>query len=461
MSATALSFGGHARAMLVLSVPLVGSHLAHALIGLTDTVMLGWYSIEALAAGVLANSFFFTLFVVGSGFSHAVMPMVASAASADDPTQIRRVTRMGLWLSVLAGAVLMPIMWWSSPILRLLGQDADIADLAQVYLRIAGWGMFPALLVMVLKSYLAALERAQVIFWVTVFGGVGNALANWALIFGNWGFPELGIAGAAIATLLNHLLMLLGLCLFITRTLPEHFLFQRLWRPDWEAFRDVYRLGWPIGLTHLAESGLFTATALMVGMIGTLQLAAHGIAMQITSTMFMVHIGLSQAATVRAGRAFGRGDVSGLLLGGKAALLWSLAMIGFTMTLFLGMPEPLIRLFLSPDEPQAQAIITMGVSLMAVAALFQLADGMQVMAMGLLRGVQDTRAPMIRAVVSYWAIGMPVGYGLGFWTPLAEIGVWLGLVAGLSCAALLLLHRFWVQRQWLQRTRPDPHNKNS
>ena len=134
-----------------MGVPLAGSHLAHAAVGLTDTIMLGWYSVETLAAGVLASSLFFTLFVVGSGFSQAVMPMVASASSAGDPTQIRRVTRMGLWLSVLAGAVLMPVMWWSEPILRLLGQDAEISALAQTYLRIAGWSMFPALLVMVLK----------------------------------------------------------------------------------------------------------------------------------------------------------------------------------------------------------------------------------------------------------------------------------------------------------------------
>ena len=177
MSVSALSYVQHARAMLVLGVPLVGSQLAHAIIGLTDTVMLGWYSIEALAAGVLGTSFFFTLFVVGSGFSLAVMPMVASAASANDPTQIRRVTRMGLWLSVLAGAVIMPIFWWSETLLRLLGQDPEIATLAQTYLRIAGWSIFPALLVKVLQSYLAAQERASVIFWITVVGGIGNGLS--------------------------------------------------------------------------------------------------------------------------------------------------------------------------------------------------------------------------------------------------------------------------------------------
>lgn len=452
MSVSALSYVQHARAMLVLGVPLVGSQLAHAIIGLTDTVMLGWYSIEALAAGVLGTSFFFTLFVVGSGFSLAVMPMVASAASANDPTQIRRVTRMGLWLSVLAGAVIMPIFWWSETLLRLLGQDPEIATLAQTYLRIAGWSIFPALLVKVLQSYLAAQERASVIFWITVVGGIGNGLANWVLIFGKWGFPELGIAGAGIATLLNQSLMLLGLCHYIVRKFPEHVLFQRLWRPDWEAFRSVYRLGWPIGLTHLAESGLFTSTALMVGWIGTLQLAAHGIAMQITSTMFMVHLGLSQAATVRAGRAFGAHDLSGLFRGGQVAFIMSLTMIAFTMALFLTFPEALVGLFLDPSEVNRTEIIQIGIGLMAVAALFQLADGTQVMAMGLLRGVQDTKIPMVMAAVSYWAIGLPAGYVLGFWTPLAEIGVWLGLVFGLFCASGLLIYRFSFQRNWLEST---------
>ncbi|MAV47839.1 MAG: MATE family efflux transporter [Alphaproteobacteria bacterium TMED89] len=451
MSVTEMSYGRHARGLLALGVPLAGSQLAHAAVGLTDTIMLGWYSVETLAAGVLATSFFFTLFVVGSGFSLAVMPMVASANSANDPVQVRRITRMGLWLSFLAASGLMPLMWWSEPILRLLGQDPEIAALAQDYLRIAGWSMFPALLVKVLQSYLAALERAQVILWITVLGGVGNALANWALIFGNWGFPELGIIGAAIATLLNQCLMLAGLCLYAVRILPEHALFQRLWRPDWEAFQEVYRLGWPIGLTHLAESGLFTAAALMMGWLGTLQLAAHGIAMQITSTAFMVHIGLSQAATVRAGQAYGLGDVTGLLRGGRMAFTLSLGMIGLTLMLFLGIPELLVGLFLDPNEPNRAEIIQVGVGLMAIAALFQLADGTQVMAMGLLRGVQDTRTPMVMAALSYWVLGMPAGYVLGFWTPLEEIGVWAGLVAGLFCASALLLHRFWLHRAWYKR----------
>ncbi len=286
--------------------------------------------------------------------------------------------------------------------------------------------------------------------WVTIVGAFGNALANWVLIFGNWGFPEMGIAGAAFASTINYSLMLAGLCLYAVRVFPEHALFQRLWRPDWEALRRVFQLGWPIGLTHLAESAMFAASAIMMGWVGTLPLAAHGIALQLASTTFMVHIGLSQAATVRAGRAFGRGDLDGLLRGGQVGFMLALAMVVLTMAAFLGMPETLISLFLDPADPDRLTIITIGVGLLAMAALFQLADGTQAMAVALLRGVHDTRVPMIQAAVSYWLVGLPTSYVLGFWTPLGAIGIWLGLVAGLSCAAVLLLRRFWWQRFWMQ-----------
>ena len=450
MSQSMMSYRQHARAMLLLGIPLIGSHLAQAAVGLTDTVMLGWYDVEALAAGVLATSFFFMLFVLASGFSFAVMPLVASASSAGDPVQIRRVTRMGLWLSIAFAILLFPLMWWSGRILLLLGQEPVIAELAQTYLRIAGFGLLPALLVMVLKSYVAAQERAGIVLWVTIVGALGNALANWVLIFGNWGFPEMGIAGAALASTVNYSLMLAGLCFYAVRVFPEHALFQRLWRPDWEALRRVFQLGWPIGLTHLAESAMFAASAVMMGWVGTLPLAAHGIALQLASTTFMVHIGLSQAATVRAGRAFGRRDVDGLLRGGQVGFMLALAMVVLTMAAFLGMPETLISLFLDPADPDRFTIITIGVGLLAMAALFQLADGTQAMAVALLRGVHDTRVPMIQAAVSYWLVGLPTSYVLGFWTPLGAIGVWLGLVAGLSCAAVLLLRRFWWQRFWMQ-----------
>ena len=314
----------HARATLALGLPLIGSHVAQFVLHLTDTVMLGWYGVLPLAAGVLGASSFFTIFVLGSGFAKAVMPMVAAANSQDDVTQVRRVARMGLWLSILFAMLTYPVFWWSGAILLALGQEEEVSALAQDYLRIAGLGMAPALLVMVLKSYLSALERTQVVLWVTVAAVPLNVALNWALIFGNWGAPELGVAGSAIATVAVQLasLLMIGLYAGFLPALAKYSLFQRFWRPDWPGFKAVFRLGWPMGLTGLAESGLFQASALMMGWIGAKELAAHGIALEITALAFMVHLGLSNAVTVRGGQAWGAGDWTALRQGnpGPSAL---------------------------------------------------------------------------------------------------------------------------------------------
>ncbi len=438
-----MSYGQHTRALSVLGLPLIGGHLAQFAIGLTDTVMLGWYGAAALAAVTLAGSFFFTLFIMGGGFAWAVMPMVASFHAEGDETSLRRATRMGMWLSMIFAACALPVFWWSSPVLQALGQDPDLAMAAQGYLRIAGWGIVPALLVMVIKSYLAALERTQIVLWISLLSAVANGLANYALIFGNWGAPELGLQGAAIASLATHLISLIGVIWYAVRALPEHRLFQRLWRLDPEMFARVFNLGWPISLTSLAETGLFVASALMMGWLGTIPLAAHGIAITLASGTFMVHLGISNAATIRAGNAYGRRDVNHMARGGRTAIVLSLVMSALTVLVFLTVPEFLIDGFLDAGEPARDQIMAIGVGLLAMAALFQLVDGAQVIALGLLRGVQDTKVPMIIAAFSYWGIGMPCSYVLGFVADMGAIGVWLGLVIGLAVAAVLLMIRFW------------------
>lgn len=438
-----LSYPQHARAVLVLGLPLIASHLAQFAIMLTDAVMLGRYSVEALAAEVLAHGFFFLFFVVGSGFAWAVMPMVAAAAGSGETAQVRRVTRMGLWLSIFFAVAVQPFLWWSGPILGLLDQDPVLSGMAQDYLRILGPGLMPALMVMVLKSYLAAQERTRAVLLVTLAALPLNVALNWLLIFGNAGAPEMGIRGAAVASLVVNALSFVALAIYAIRATPEHAIFQRFWRPDPEAFGQVFRLGWPIGLTSLAEAGLFTASSLMMGWVGTLQLAAHGIALQITAAVFMVHVGLSNAATVRAGRAHGAGDTSHLRRGGLVVVVVSALLAGATVLLFLALPEPLISVFLAPDDPQRGAVIAVAVSLLAAAALFQFADAAQVVALGLLRGVQDTRVPMVMAAVSYWIVGVPAGYVLCFHTPLGGVGIWLGLALGLALAGVMMMARFW------------------
>jgi len=442
-SSRVMSYPQHVRAITILGLPLIGGHLSQFAIGMTDTVMLGWYGIDALAAITLASSYFFTLFIMGAGFAFAVMPMVASFNAEGDEINLRRATRMGMWLSIIFAVMVMPLLWWSSGVLQAFGQDQQISDAAQRYLRVAGWAMFPALLAVVIKSYLAALERTQIVLWISLASAGINGLANYALIFGNWGAPELGLQGAAIASLSTQILVLAGVVAYAVLVLPQHALFQRLWRLDPEMFGRVFRLGWPISLTGLAESGLFVASALMMGWLGTVPLAAHGIAITMASATFMVHLGLSNAATIRAGNAFGRQDPDHLARGGSTAIALSLVMSMVTIVVFVTMPEPLINAFLDSADPAKEQIISIGIALLAMAALFQLVDGAQAIALGLLRGVHDTKAPMAIAAISYWVVGIPCSYLLGFVFNFGGVGVWTGLVTGLAFAAVLLMARFW------------------
>lgn len=438
-----MSYPAHARAVTTLGLPLVGGHLAQIAIGVTDTVMLGWYGVDALAAVTLASSYFFVLFLMGAGFAFAVMPMVATFDAEDDEISIRRVTRMGLWLSLAYAVVIMPFMIWSEALLLLMGQTETVAADAQNYLRIAGYGMFPWLVAMVVKSYLAALERTQVVFWIAVLTTLCNGLINYALIFGNWGAPELGIAGAATASLVTQAIGMVGIVAYALYVLPHHQLFVRFWKADWEMLSRVFRLGVPIGFTGLSETGLFAATAVMMGWLGTVPLAAHGIALQCASITFMLHLGISNVATIRAGNAYGRGDRDHLARGARVVFIMSLITAVLTSVVFLVWPEPLVLVFMQSSEPARDQIVAIGVGLLAMAALFQLVDGAQAIALGLLRGVQDTTVPMFIAAISYWVVGMPCSYIFGFVLGYDGIGVWMGLVLGLACAAILLSARFW------------------
>jgi len=445
MQAVATTKRAHARAIFKLGMPLILSNLAQYAIHMTDALMLGWYSVSALAAVTLAGTFFFLTFIVGSGFAQAITPLVAAAAESGDDQQVRRATRMGLWLSVIYGAVMMVPFFWAESFLIAIGQDPQVSALAQDYLYIVAFSMIPALLVMAFKSFLVALEHTAIILWSTIGTAILNGLLNYALIFGNWGAPELGIQGAAIASLSLTTLNVVVLLIYALVRTPQFRLLQNVFAPDKEVMARVFALGWPIGLTALAEGGLFSASAVMIGLLGPLPLAAHGIAIQLASMTFMIHIGFSQAATVRAGRALGRRDEAGLRRGGIIVIAMSAVLAVLTMIIFLAVPEPLVSVFIDPEEPARDAVLALGISFIAVAGLFQVVDALQVMALGLLRGVQDTQVPMIMAAFSYWGIGLPVSYVLAFPLGLDGVGIWLGLVVGLSIAAVLLLWRFWAR----------------
>ena len=432
------------RSLLVLGLPLVGSQVAQFAVHTTDTLMLGWYSVLALAQVTLGAQIFFITFITTSGFAFAILPMVAKSMAEGDPQSARRTTRMGLWLSTIAAGFLFLPMWFSAPILESMGQDTVVAQGAQDYLRIAAFGLWPALWGLVLRSYLSALEHTGVVLWVSLGVLVVNTLINYALIFGYWGMPELGLQGAAIASVIAVSLSLIGFVIYIQIYFPEQAMFARFWRFDRLATLAVTRLALPISATALAESGLFAASAFMMGWLGHLELAAHGIVLQLAALSFMVHLGLSQAGTVRVGQAFARGDWTAVQR--TAAVTMGLSTLAAIIAIFffLATPQILISAFLDTEDVLASDILRIGTLLLIVAAMFQFVDAAQVVALSLLRGLQDTKMPMLIAAVSYWLVGLPISYILGFAMGYKEVGIWLGLVFGLGVAAVLLWARFCV-----------------
>nr|WP_321508418.1 MATE family efflux transporter [uncultured Celeribacter sp.] len=434
----------HAKQILLLGLPLAGSQIAQFAVHMTDVIMMGWYGLDELAALVLASGFWFLLFIFLAGFAFAVMPLVATASGQGDTTTVRRATRMAIWLSVIAAVVIYPIFGFSARVLETLGQQPHIAAMARPFLVIAGIEMVPALIVAVFRSYFSALERTRVVL-VAVVGAVAvNALLNYMLIFGNFGMPELGVVGAAIASLIVNLLMVAVLAIYAQIATPENDLFRNPFKPDWAMFRTVFRMGVPIGLTSVTEVGMFNAAALMMGWIGTASLAAHGIAMQLTSLAFMTQIGLSQAGTIRVGNALGRRDEADLRKGAKVVVFLSLLMATLSTVFFLLFPDLLVGLFIAPDEPARQEVLAIGGVLVAFAALMQFSDGGQVVAISLLRGLHDTAVPMWFAGLSYWGIGLPASYLCAFILDFGAGGIWMGFIIGLTIAWALMSHRFWV-----------------
>ncbi len=441
------SWARHIRATIALAIPLIGSQLAMIAMAVTDTVMIGWLGAEALAASVLGTQAFFLVYIFGGGFAQAVMPIAASAEGNGDVRGVRRSVRMGLWVMALYSVAMMPLLWNIEPILRALGQQPDTARVAGDYMHVAQWSLPPALMVMALRSYLAVVGRAWVALAIVVVGVACNGLLNWVLIFGNLGAPAMGVVGAGLATTLTNFVMA-ALILGYTAgaaALRRYELYVRFWRPDWVAFREVLRLGWPIGATIIAEVSLFSASSIMMGWIGTVPLAAHGIALQIASVAFMIPLGIGSAGTVRVGVAFGRDDRANLGRAGYTALgLGALIALG-SAGLFWILPERIVGLYLDDAAPGSAEVLGYAVPLLLVAAAFQMFDSLQAVANGLLRGLKDTRVPMVIAVFSYWGVGMPVAWAFAFPLDLGGVGIWTGLALGLAVAAVLLSARFMLR----------------
>ncbi len=439
------------RATLALAWPLMLANLTMQLIQATDVVLLGWLGPKELAAAALALSLSFGMILFALGVLTASSPMIASALGErfNAVRDVRRTFRQSLWAAALMTVPTLIVLWNAEPIILAFGQEPELARLAAWFLKGYTWVIPPWMLFQVMRNFVSAMERPR---WVLVISAAGiplNALVSWALIFGKLGLPELGLIGGGIGSAIVWTAMALALFTVIVtdRQFRRFHLFGRFWRPDWPRFRQLFRLGGPIGLTMGFEGGVFSAAAYLMGLFGAPSVAAHQIALQIAATTFMIPLALGQAATVRVGLAYGRRDASGIALAGWTAFALSTAFMALMATLMFLFPRDLITLFLD-DTPANATVISLGVSFLMIAALFQIVDGWQVVAAGMLRGIHDTRVPMIFALFGYWAIGLGVGIALAFSMEWRGIGIWTGLAAGLGVVAVLMLLR-WARRDRL------------
>lgn len=448
-------WGAELRATFALAWPLVIAQLAQNALTATDVIMLGWLGPSHLAAGTLATTFLMPFFVGGIGIVGAVAPLVAQARGARDIRAVRRIVRQGMWAAILLATLMVPILLQIRPIFAVLGQDPDTAIMSEQYIQIGVWMLFPALAMVALRSLLSAFDATRIILLITIGGVIVNALANYALMFGNFGMPRLELRGAAIATVLSNLLMF-GLMLAYVlrhRRFKRFYVLMRFWKPDWVRFREIFRIGTPIGLTVLAEVGLFTAAALLMGLLGTDEVAAHAVALQCASMAFMVPLGLGIAATVRVGRAYGSSDPEGIRKAGWTAFALGTGFMAISCVLFLTLGPTIVSWFLDPRLPENANALALAATFLVVAGVFQLVDGAQVVAAHALRGLSDTKIPMVFAIVGYWVVGLPVAYILGFVVGWRGVGIWIGLAAGLAFVAVVLVIRF-AMRERLGLLRP-------
>ena len=437
------------RATFALAWPLVIAQLAQNALHTTDVILLGWLGSSYLAAGTLAVTFLMPFLVGGVGVVGAVAPLVAQARGSRDIKAVRRIVRQGCWAAIALAVVLVPIVLQIRPIFAMLGQDPTATLMAEQFIQIAAWSLFPALGIIAFRSLLSAFDATRAILIITVLGVLLNAAIAYVLIFGHFGFPRLELRGAAIATLITNIVMFLMMVGYVLRhrRLKRFHVLARFWKPDWFRFREIFRIGTPIGLTVLAEVGLFTAAALLMGRLGTDEVAAHAIALQCASMAFMVPLGLGIAATVRVGTAYGRSDPEGIRKAGWTAFVLGTGFMALTCTLFLTMGPSIVTLFLDPRVPENANALTLAATFLVVAGVFQLVDGAQVTAAHALRGLSDTKIPMVLAIFGYWAVGLPVAYILGFVVGWRGVGIWIGLAAGLAFVAVVLVTRFALRER--------------
>ncbi|MEO6388126.1 MAG: MATE family efflux transporter [Croceibacterium sp.] len=440
---------GELAATARLAAPLAAANLLQMGIYAVDVIFIARLGEQALAVSSLSVALSGLLMWTMSGLVGGAAPLIAAELGRRRHAvrEVRRTVRMGAWLAVASGVLAMAVMTQGEALMRLSGQSPELAERAGRFLMILMWTAIPLVLSGHLRNTVSALGRPAI---GTLIAGLAvgvNALGNYALIYGHFGLPALGLNGSAIASVVTGVAMLgaYGAVFAWHRQLRRYHLLGRWWRAEWPRLREMALIGAPIALAVVAEAGLFSGAAFLMGLISPAQLAGHAIALQVAALAFQVPFGIGQAATIRVGYHYGARDNAAIARAGWAAIVMAAAFMAVPASLMLFAPQLVLGIYVDTHAPQNAVMMHYAMQFMLVAAAFQLFDGIQAVGAGALRGLQDTRVPMLFALFGYWVPGLGTAVWLGFLTPLEGLGVWLGLAAGLVVVATLMLQR-WTRR---------------
>jgi multidrug resistance protein, MATE family len=428
------------RALLQLALPIVVVQAGIMLMGVVDTIIVGHLSAEALGAVALGNMYFFSMSIFGMGVLMALDPIISQAVGAQDEPAIGHAMQRAFVISILLAALVSGFMLLAPPILRFLQQPDEIIPNAALFCRIMIPGVLPMLAFTVLRQSLQSMTVVAPIVIGIVLANLLNAALNWVLVFGNLGAPAMGVAGSAWATSISRIALFLVVLVAAWPRLRAYLGSLRAEAFELGPMLRMLRLGTPIGFHYMLEYGAFAAIMVLMGRLGTIEVASHSIAINLASLTFMVPFGISQAASVLVGQAVGRGQPPTARRAAGAAIAAGLTFMAGSGLAMLAVPRVFASIYTS--DP---AVLALGAVLIRIAGVFQVFDGLQVVCAGILRGVGDTRVPMVLGLVGFWAVGIPISAYLGLATAAGAVGLWWGIVAGLAAVALLLLARAYLR----------------
>jgi MATE family multidrug resistance protein len=427
------------RPMLRLAAPLAVAELGWMFMGIVDTVMAGPLGPAAVGTGSLGGMIFFPTATAGTGMLFGMDTLIAQAFGANDREDTRRTLVNGVWLGTALAPLVALILWATIPVTRAAGVNPRVMTMLGPFIGNLIWGVWPLLMYAALRRYLQAMNIVKPVTFALVSANIVNAGGNWVLMYGHWGAPALGVAGSALSTSLSraYLAGVLAVVVIWNESRSGNLLFHISWRPDLARIRRLIQLGLPAAGQILFEGAVFAVVTVMVARLDEASLAAHGIAVNVISTTYMVPLGISSAAAVRVGQAYGRRDIHGAAVAGWTALFLSALFMGAAGVLLAAVPQFIVRLYIGDA-----AVIGVGALLLRIAAVFELFDGFQVVTGGALRGLGDTRTPMLVHLAGYWAVGMPIAYTLCFPLRWGAAGIWVGLSAALVLIGAALV-MFW------------------